>query len=61
MAQSFRENAHLRTDQKAFNEGWDRIFGKKKEHICLMCEKEVHEEELDGAACLECIKEENED
>lgn len=57
MAQTFRENAHLRTNQEKFNEGWDRIFGKKeKEHICLICNKEVHKEELDGICCQECIK-----
>lgn len=43
MAQSFRENAHLRTDQEKYNEGWDRIFGKKKDEgpvsppICPKC------------------------
>lgn len=31
MAQSFKETAHLKTDQKAYEEGWERIFGKKKE------------------------------
>jgi hypothetical protein len=31
MAQSFKETAHLKTDQKAYEEGWERIFGKKEE------------------------------
>ena len=31
MAQTFKETAHLKTDQKAYEEGWERIFGKKKE------------------------------
>lgn len=30
MAQSFKETAHNNTDKKKFDEGWDRIFGKKK-------------------------------
>lgn len=33
MAQTFKETAHLKTDQKAYEEGWERIFGKKKEEI----------------------------
>lgn len=29
MAQTFKETAHLHTDRKAYEEGWERIFGKK--------------------------------
>lgn len=42
MAQAFKETAHLKTDQKAFEEGWERIFGKKKEEAK---EEEAKEEE----------------
>lgn len=31
MAQHFPETAHLKTDKKAFDEGWDRIFGKRED------------------------------
>jgi hypothetical protein len=46
MAQSFPETAHLKTDHKAFAEGWDRVFGKKEpkcncdqteERVCDLC------------------------
>ncbi len=30
MAQSFDETAHLKTDMKAYHEGWERIFGSNK-------------------------------
>lgn len=39
MAQYFRENAHLKTDQKKFNEEHERIFGKKESPFCDKCEK----------------------
>ncbi len=29
MAQTFKETAHLRVDQEKFNEGYERIYGKK--------------------------------
>jgi hypothetical protein len=40
VAQSFKETAHLRTDKKAYDEGWDRIFGSKEvSHLkCDDCE-----------------------
>jgi hypothetical protein len=31
MGQFVEENAHLRTNKKAFDEGWDRVFGKKED------------------------------
>jgi hypothetical protein len=31
MAQAFKEVAHLRTNKQKFDEGYDRIFGKKEE------------------------------
>lgn len=35
MAQSFDETAHLKTDMKAYHEGWERIFGSNKpDTIC---------------------------
>lgn len=40
MAREFKEKAHLKTDQKAFEEGWDRIFGKKEDKedpFCTNC------------------------
>jgi hypothetical protein len=30
VGQFVKENAHLKTDQKAFEEGWERVFGKKE-------------------------------
>lgn len=34
MAQEFKEVAHLKVDQKAYGDGWDRIFSKgTKEEI----------------------------
>lgn len=44
MAQSFKETAHLKTDQKAYEEGWERIFGKKKEEKEETKEEEKKEE-----------------
>lgn len=29
MAQTFKETAHLRVNQEKFNEGYERIYGKK--------------------------------
>lgn len=29
MAQEFKETAHLNTDKEKYDEGYDRIFGKK--------------------------------
>jgi hypothetical protein len=31
MAQAFPETAHLKTDLKKFQDGWEHIFGKKEE------------------------------
>jgi hypothetical protein len=31
MAQQFQETAHLKTNKSAFDEGWERIFGKKED------------------------------
>ena len=30
MARNFKETAHLNTDKKKYDEGWERIFGKNK-------------------------------
>lgn len=37
MGQDFPETAHLKTNQKNYNEGWERIFGKKQKEPCLAC------------------------
>lgn len=44
MAQSFPETAHLRIDRKQYQEGYEAIFGKKKD-LCRECKKELTEEE----------------
>lgn len=41
------EKAHLNSDQKKYEEGWDRIFGpkpKKKEETCGTCESPCNED-----------------
>lgn len=47
MAQSFPETAIHNSDPKAYAEGWERIFGKKKEQKDTECptESESKEEE----------------
>lgn len=68
MAQSFKETAHLRTNKKNFDEGWERVFGKK-ELECEECnikhesvKKRVHPhtvecgEEYELLMCDDCEK-----
>lgn len=52
MAQSFKENAHLRTDQEKFNEGWDRVFGKKKRYACDDCGEQ---DNMNHIQCENCF------
>lgn len=33
MGQSFKEVAHLRGNKKDFDEGWERVFGKKSQVV----------------------------
>lgn len=61
MGQHVIENYRQKgSDKKAYEEGWERIFGKKKgpEHFCLFCEVPIDETintEL-GFFCEPCHK-----
>lgn len=43
MAQSFDETAHLKTDMKAYHEGWERIFGGIKHDKCQPYEDKLQQ------------------
>lgn len=52
MAQSFDETAHLKTDMKAYHEGWERIFGSNKPY---KAEPMINSEYMTMAgACYAC-------
>jgi hypothetical protein len=59
MGQFVKESAHLKTDQKAFEEGWERVFGKKEEEACSVCKGDKKVFFPDGCgkhfkSCPEC-------
>lgn len=54
MAQEFKETAHLKTDKKKFDEGYNRIFGKKEKPVEEVKPKKKGEPErriFDKAMC----------
>lgn len=56
MSQFFHETAHNKTDLKKYQEGLERIFGKKEDDYCAcgykpsfcQCTLDEKEEEKDG-------------
>ena len=40
MGRGFKETSHLNTDTGKYSEGWDRIFGNKKEEIKVKNDQE---------------------
>lgn len=51
MAQSFKETAHLKTNIKAYHDGWDRIFGRSINGHCPHCNTN-----LDGDLIIDTLE-----
>lgn len=53
MAQTFHENFRQRgADDKAYSEGWDRVFGKKNtKQLCNFCHIDTYTQDGD---CVDC-------